>query len=316
MMDHKGFFDLSDGISKGKGLDAIENSRQSINSVIALFGGVENVPSSIMKGKFARPDKETDKPVVDRGLYEKSRNGEYLSKDKNLPKSLRRAYHVSGSGCGSGALSTFPQNIGRSIVLLYSNPGDTIFDPFAGHNSRMDLCVKAGRNYIGCDLSNEFMAFNFQRADKLRGMHPKQSIELHHCDSRRIPVKDGVGDMTITSPPYYDIEDYGDEPKQLGKAKTYQGFLNGLVKVLRENFRILKAGAFAAWFVNDFRRKGKLHFYHIDVIRLAESVGFVPHDIMIVDLGRGIRDCFPNQIVKSRIVPKRHEYGLIFRKPK
>lgn len=201
------------------------------------------------------------------------------------------------------------------MVLLYSDPAATVFDPFAGHNSRMDLCVKAGRHYVGCDLSAEFMGFNNRRAKKLNKLYPTINITLHHCDSRKVPVKSRSCDFTITSPPYWNIEFYGDEEQQLGKAKTYEEFLAGLGMVIKENFRVLKKGSYAVYFVNDFRKKGKMHFYHIDTIKLAESAGFIAHDIMISDLGRSIRDCFANQTLQTRIIPKRHEYGLVFRKP-
>lgn len=311
----KGFFDYGDGITKGKGIDAVENSREGYSQLLALFGGIENLPSSIMKADKGRPTDKTDRPVAERGLYEKKVNGEYLSKQNGIPETLKRAYHVSGSGCGSGALSTFPQNIGRSVVLLYSDPGQVVFDPFAGHNSRLELTVRAGRHYVGCDLSAEFMAFNKKRAKELRTEFPEVRIKLHHVDSRKVPVEDCSADCTLTSPPYWDIEYYGDEEEQLGKSSTYKEFLNGLQEVMAENFRVLRPGSYACWFVNDFRRKGKLHLYHIDTIKRMQRVGFKPHDIMISDLGRGIRDCFPNQIIKQRILPKRHEYGLVFRKP-
>lgn len=201
------------------------------------------------------------------------------------------------------------------MVLFYSNLGDTVFDPFAGHNSRMDLCVQAGRNYIGCDLSTLFMDFNQERAAELRKDFPKAQIELHHCDSRSIDVRSNRADFTITSPPYWDIEFYGDESGQLGKRKTYKSFLTGLRKVLSENFRILKPGSYAVWFVNDFRRKGKMYFYHADLLRLGERVGFLAHDILIVDFGRGFGDVFVNRMMVRKIIPKRHEYGIVFRKP-
>ena len=55
--------------------------------------------------------------------------------------------------------------------------------------------------------------------------------------------------------------------------------------------------------------------YHADVIDLARKAGFETHDIIIVDFGPGIRDVFINQAITQRIIPKRHEYGLVFRKP-
>lgn len=108
---------------------------------------------------------------------------------------------------------------------------------------------------------------------------------------------------------------YGDEPEQLGKQSTYKEFLAGLGKVLKENFRVLKPGAFAVWFVNDFRKKGKFHLYHMDTVRLARKAGFTMHDLLVVDFGKGIRDAFTNQIIQTKILPKRHEYGLVFKKP-
>jgi len=123
----------------------------------------------------------------------------------------------------------------------------------------------------------------------------------------------GSGDFTLTSPPYYDLEDYGDEPEQLGKQRTYQEFLGGLFEVARENYRVLKDGAFAVWFVNDFRRNKTFHAYHVDTIQLMERAGFVLWDIMVVDIGYPIRAAFAAQVIESQILPKRHEYGLVFR---
>jgi hypothetical protein len=128
-------------------------------------------------------------------------------------------------------------------------------------------------------------------------------------------TSDGIGDFTISSPPYYDIEDYGDEPEQLGKLGSYAAFLDDLQLVMQQNFRCLKSGAYCVWFVNDFRRDGKFHYFHIDTIKRMEEVGFIMNDLLIVDLGNSFREAFINQIVEQKILPKRHEYGLIFKKP-
>jgi SAM-dependent methyltransferase len=314
----KGFINLGDGVFKGKGLDALNNSQDGYSQLLSYFGGFENMPSSIMKIKKVPVSESLDEPTKKRSYDATSKWGIGSENHNNLKSDRlkKSAFRVSGMGCKSGALSTFPQNVGRTILLLYSNPGDMVFDPFAGHNSRMDLCISNGRHYIGCDLSTDFMRFNRKRAEKLQEDYQDARITLHHCDSRKVPVESGSGDFTITSPPYWDIEFYGDEPEQLGKSETYKGFLGGLKRVMRENFRVLKPGAFAAWFVNDFRKKGQFYLYHMDVIRLARKVGFIAHDLLVVDLGRSIRDCFANQTMKTRILPKRHEYGLIFLKPK
>lgn len=308
------FFDLSDGVFVGKGISAFQNSEEGRAQLISLFGGVENIPSSIMKAKRARPNVELDKPAVERG-YNATMPLITSGKLAKLPKRLQKGASSSGKGCAVGALSTFPQNICRSMVLLYSKPGDTVFDPFAGHASRIHACVTAGRNYIGCDLCHEFMDFNRELAEKLKQKHPKVHIELHECDSRKIPVPDNTGDFTISSPPYHRQEKYGDEPGQLYDCKTYEEFLHDLGLCLKENLRVLNPGAYCVWFVNDFRDKGKMRFYHADLIQLGKGVGFVPHDLLVVDFGPGIRDCFTNQLMQTKILPKRNEFGIVFKKP-
>lgn len=299
--------------ANGKDLDAIKGSKESYARLVSVFGGVNNLPSSVLRAKRENASADEDAPSDARG-YDNTAPQIGKSRDGKLPKHLRDAYYISGRGCGAGALSRFPQNVGRTVLLFYSKAGQTVYDPHAGHNSRMDLCVRNGRHYVACDISAEFMKFNRKRAVKLRKLYARARIELHECDAREPPVADGTGDFTITSPPYWDIEYYGDEAGQLGKADTYGGFMDGIERVLAANFRVLKPGAFAVWFVNDFRRKGKMYFYHADLIAAGENVGFTAHDILISDLGRSIRDCFPNQAIEQRILPKRHEYGIVFRR--
>jgi len=301
----------------GKTLSALRRSREGINEVLALFGGRELVPTSVMRTRRVRaadtPDEHAaGRNYADCGPPSKKR----LLSDGTVPdgvKDMARRLDYRGVN-GKGALSKFPQDIGRSVVLFYTEPGALVVDPFAGHNSRMELVVRAGRDYVGCDLCEGFMEHNIARRRKLLAEFPGRSIRLHHCDSRRQPIPSGVGDFTITSPPYWDVEYYGDEPEQLGNCPTYDDFLRGLFRVLTENHRTLKVGAYSCWFVNDFRKAGKMHFLHRDLMNHGQSLGFELHDLMVVDLGLGMRDQFVLETMRTRIIPKRHEYMIVFRK--
>lgn len=269
-----------------------------------MFRG--DIPASVMVVK--RDEMNTD-PVL--GSYEESGYNELKG------TKLHKAFTISGRGAANGALSIFARNICRTCVLLYSKPGDMVVDPFIGHNSRMETCVREGRHYHGYDVSLRFMKDNYLIASQLRKEYPMMKVELNlHTSEKMIHTPDNFGDFTITSPPYWDIEDYGDEPEQLGKwSKTYDDFMAKMADVAKENYRTLKSGAYAAWFINDFRRKGRFYSYHIDTKAILEAAGFEMWDIMIVDLGRAFRESFIQQIVEQRILPKRHEYGIIVRKP-
>ncbi len=299
----------------GKTLSALQRSREGTSSILRLFGRDDLFPSSIMRVRRIRADEELDERAAERNYINSlpERNAEAL--ENPMTPGFAKDMHRMNSGSLTGALSKFHQEIGRSIVIFYTEPGDLVVDPFAGHNSRMELCVAAGRDYNGCDLSNEFAPFNFEKAKELKRRFPNRKVTFNHCDSREQPIPDEVGDFTITSPPYWDIEFYGDEPEQLGKCGTYQDFLEGMRLCIRENYRTLKPGAFSVWAINDFRKGGVMHFYHRDIVRLGESVGFVNHDMVIIDLGRGLRDGFVNANIQLKMLPKRHEYFVVFKKP-
>ena len=298
------FEDQEIGEASGKNIDALLYSRSRRLEILRLFEG--QLPESIIKAK-----RSTNRDDIATGSYQASAS-QYPKADD--PK-LESIFDVSNQDVRGGALSRFPQNIGEVMIRLYTKPFDLIIDPFAGHNSRMSLAVKEERHYQGYDISSEFMAMNRIEKALLVERYPDIRIDLVEADSRHLSESpDASGDFTITSPPYYNLERYGDQPEQLGKAKTYEMFLEELGKVCAENYRVLKDQAFCVWFINDFRKSGRFHPFHMDVARLLTDAGFVFWDILIVDIGYAIRSAFATQIVNDKILPKRHEYGLVFRK--
>ncbi len=295
----------------GKNLDDLEISRQKRIEIIREFGCI---PESIMKHN--KNTKSVDSMAENRSYYTQSNNGGYIK------KSLANIFDVSGQSVRSGALSRFTQNVGKILIKLYSKEKNIVLDPFAGHNSRMELCFQLNRTYWGQDISEQFMKANFEVRENLikevkNSLLPNRyipNIELKTGDSRKLLFPDSSADFTITSPPYWNLEYYGDETGQLGLSKTYQEFLNNIQLVMKENHRCLKVGSFCVWFVNDFRKNGEFYNYHGHTIQLMRKAGFSQFDIMIVDLGTSIRAAFASQIVETKILPKRHEYALIFRK--
>lgn len=308
MREQKELFKIECAEAHGKSIESLRYSKDIREKVLQLFD--YELPMSIMKA------------IIRKREYDLS-TGSYKTCDwriKNTKKALELGSHlaehfaVSGQSVRMGRLSQFPQNIGKCVLRLYSKEGDVVIDPFAGHNSRMQLVTEEGRHYCGYDISKDFMKFNVDLAIMLRES-TQMKINLYEQDSRfMIHTENESADFTLTSPPYYDLEDYGDEKEQLGKTKTYKGFLDEIAMTIKENYRILKKNAYCVWFINDFRRRGIFHSYHVDLINIFNSVGFTQQDLMVVDLGYPIKAAFASQILRDKILPKRHEYGIIFQK--
>jgi DNA modification methylase len=219
-----------------------------------------------------------------------------------------------------GYLSRFPQNVGRVLIEVHCPANGTIYDPFAGHNSRMQLAFRCERNYIGVDVCSEYMKINRDLRQKLldRPRWPDDpeppTIQLIEGSSAKVDLPDNHADFTITSPPYWDLEYYGPEAEQLGNNEDYEDFLEALYPHIVENERILKPGAFCIWCINDFRKNKEFHAYHIDLYKRFVDAGFEPFNIYIIDLVSVVQASFTRDIIEHKIVPKQHEYVLVFRK--
>ena len=246
------------------------------------------------------------------------------------------AVSLSGVGARHGSFSDFPHHTARNLLRFYlydggepkrtADPGyfgnylPVVLDPFAGHNSRMEDCYSLGLNYIGHDICAEFMKANRALKDELvadnaRSMFPHEAkMELVEGDSRLID-RNSIADLAITSPPFWNIEDYGPEKNQLGKV-PYEPFLFALGLIIHNCYNALKDNSMMAIETNDFRYKNHFYTYHADVIKLLTGAGFEMHDIIIVDYGASFMEVFLTEVEHYKIMPKCHSYILVARKGK
>lgn len=87
-------------------------------------------------------------------------------------------------------------------------------------------------------------------------------------------------DLTITSPPYFDMKDYGSK-NQIGFGQKYDDYLDDLGKVFKQCFDISKETA-SLWMVVDILRKeGKTYLLPFDVIKKVEASGWTLQDVII-----------------------------------
>lgn len=59
-----------------------------------------------------------------------------------------------------------PIELLRDIILGFTNPNDTIFDPFMGSGSTGVACKKIDRNFIGCELNPQTFAIAEKRYEE------------------------------------------------------------------------------------------------------------------------------------------------------
>jgi len=103
---------------------------------------------------------------------------------------------------------------------------------------------------------------------------------LINGDSRKMSlIPDESVQLIITSPPYWQLKDYGAD-KQIGFNDTYEDYINNLNLVWSECFRVLEPGCRLCINIGDqFARsvyygRYKVIPIHSEIIRFCEEVGF------------------------------------------
>lgn len=154
----------------------------------------------------------------------------------------------------SQGTSVFDPVVAECAVRWYSARGGTVLDPFAGGSVRGIVSSILGRPYIGIDLRPEQVAANEDQRHIADADCLPQWIS---GDSRRIDDlidPDQQADLVFSCPPYFDLEQYSDDPDDLS-AMTWDRFCEAYGDIIRLSTERLRDDRFAVWVVGDLRDK-------------------------------------------------------------
>jgi site-specific DNA-methyltransferase (adenine-specific) len=74
--------------------------------------------------------------------------------------------------------AVFPEALARDHILSWSNEGDIVFDPFVGSGTTAVAALKAGRRYLGCDVSEAYVEMATARVEGSRTGQPLPNITI------------------------------------------------------------------------------------------------------------------------------------------
>jgi len=220
---------------------------------------------------------------------------------------------------GKNYYSKFSPLTAECIINYWSNPGDTILDPFSGRTRAIVSSLKE-RHYIGFEVSKNVADIMQQKIDKgiidkeLDKEYPPKLIndDCVNIDKHDIPEID----LLFTCPPYFNLEKYESCEGQLSDINDYSVFLQQLKERLSKSCDLLKPEGYAAIVIGDFRMNKKFYMLHHEVLNIMQQLNMLVHDIIILQTVTWDVAAYRfGSLKKSKKVSKVHEYLLIFKKP-
>ena len=238
---------------------------------------------------------EFDKKIIDKI------SSDGLEEDYNTEQGKNTWIKVGSKG---RALSKFNSENCKNIIEFFTCKGDTILDPFAGR-TRAIISNHLGRKYWGFELTEKYFP--------AENTSDRKIFNMDSGDMDKVLDKSMKFDLAFTCPPYWDMEKYSENPKDLSTFKTYGEFLDGCNNRLELASQYLKDDGFLIVVLMDFRQKGVFYPWHTDTINFFHrNTDFKLYDTMIWEMSPAKRHpLYPQALVNRRML-NTHEYCLVF----
>jgi SAM-dependent methyltransferase len=162
--------------------------------------------------------------------------------------------------------------------------GGLVLDPCAGYGGRAAGTLAAGRRYFGID-PHPSATSSFQALFQAFG---DPSARFTNAPFEDVLLDDVLADCVLTSPPYFSVERYSNDPTQSWvRYKTWTTWVEEfLTPFARKSFQVLREGG--VFCVNTKNvRVGRQEFPIVDELaRIARVLGFTLERTLELPLGR------------------------------
>ena len=215
---------------------------------------------------------------------------------------------------GSAPSNFRPMNA-KAVYERFCPKGGVIYDFCAGFGGRMlgALSSKNNYRYVATDPCTETMYHLHQLGEYIEQVIGREdSYELHCCGSEEFRGPANSIDFAFSSPPYFNLEVYSNEPTQcFNKFPELDQWLEGFVRPTIQNIKhMLKPGRYYAVNIADFKVGSGQDVAYVDEwIRISTEEGMPLFDTVYlgVTARAGSAEQAAGELKKENI--------LVFKKP-
>lgn len=231
----------------------------------------------------------------------------------------------------------FPIELCERLIKIFSKPEEKILDVFAGSGSTLIAAKNLNRDALGFETNTDYIKIFKKRisqtklldfAEEIKEDKVELNYKIYNEDANNIRniLDENSIDLTITSPPYWDIlnqkrtayykenRNYSDSAIDLGNIEDYQSFLKRLKSIFEKVYVVTKMKKYCIIIVMDIRKKDEFFAFHMDVVNFMKEIGWYFDDLIIWNRSKEYNNLKPLGYPYIFRINKVHEYILIFQK--
>lgn len=189
-----------------------------------------------------------------------------------------------------------------------------IVDPFAGGSVRGIVANKLGYSYLGIDLREEQIEANYNNAKELDCNLDNLNWKVDDSQNIDKYLNNGECDILFTCPPYYDLERYSDNEKDISNME-YEDFIKTYSNILMKTGEKVKDNRFAIVVISDVRDEKGFYRDLTGITKTAlAKVGFKFYNDIILLNAIGTACIRARRNMNNRKVTRIHQNVLVFYK--
>jgi hypothetical protein len=255
-----------------------------------------------------------------------SANPDYYAQKRGIERKLGREvphaefeetyYAPTDAASVAAGTSVFDPVLCEVVYRWFSGAGAHVLDPWAGGSVRGLVATMLGRTYTGVELRPEQVSANQEQAEQLLDAVPEQAWPhwILGDSAEVLPTLDCDVDLVFGCPPYFDLETYGNDPRDLSVmgpaafAEAYRAMVKHAANRLRpDRFMVLVVSA-----ARDPRQGHLRDLAGLTVAAAADAGLALYNEAILITPAGSLPMRAARQFAASRILGRSHQDVLIF----
>ena len=244
--------------------------------------------------------------------------------DNLKPKDFKEEHTTVWSFPERGAWAThrpdyrgnWAPEIPHNLILKYSKPGEVVLDNFCGGGTTAIEARLLERRCLALDINKNAVALTKKNINFEVPFEPDYMPRVVLGDARDLSmIPDRKIDLVCSHPPYSKAIRYSKDTAGDLSHLEVEDFLNEMLPVAKESYRVLKGGGHCAVLIGDMRKHKKVVPLGFRLLNVYLSVGWQLKEIIIKEQHHCLMtEAWIDKAKKFGFLLLAHEYLFVFDK--